>query len=149
MAGLTCHSGRTEPSRKATPLDAGPAGPSGRKMARPLLPLFRRDFRQVRQRGFERLRVVVLVIELAGEIVAVGLHVEMAVAGEVEEDRRRLALLPRLQGLVDRRADRMVRFRGRHDALLAREHDPRLEAWGLVIGAGLDQPQLYQVADQR
>ncbi len=51
---------------------------------------------------FERLWIVILVLEFAGEIVGVGLHVEMAVAGQVEEDGGRLAFLARLQRLVDR-----------------------------------------------
>ena len=74
------------------------------------------------------------VLELAGEIVAVSLHVEMAVAAEVEQDRRRLALFARLQRLVDRRADRVGRFRGRHDALRRANMNARLEARVLVIG---------------
>ena len=79
----------------------------------------------------------------------VGLHVEMAVARQIEQDRRRLAFLARLQRLVDRRPDRMVRFRRRHDSLGAREHHARLEARVLVIGARLDQAELLAMADQR
>src|SRR5918995_1400626 len=63
------------------------------------------------------------VLELAGEVVVVGGHVEMAVAGEVEQDRALLA------GLVGgaRSANRAVnRVRGlgrREDALAAGEED--------------------------
>ena len=41
--------------------------------------LLRSHLRQMRERLFERLGIVVLVLELAGEIVGIGLHVEVAV----------------------------------------------------------------------
>ena len=71
----------------------------------------------MRQRLFEGGGIIVLILELAREVVGVGLHVEMAVAGEVEKDRRRCALLARLQRLVDRRADCVGRFWRRDNSL--------------------------------
>jgi len=45
--------------------------------------------------GFPDLAIGVLEVrQLAGEVVIVGGHVQVTVAGEVEEDRLRLACLP-------------------------------------------------------
>ena len=41
------------------------------------------------------------VLQRAGEVALVGRQVEVAVAGEVEEDHRGSSLLPGLEGLVD------------------------------------------------
>src|ERR1700722_12767821 len=60
-------------------------------------PLLLRRRRQLRQRPLQRRVIVILVFELAGEIIRVSLHVEMAVAGEVKEDRGRGSFVPRLQ----------------------------------------------------
>ena len=51
------------------------------------------DARQARERRGQFLLVVVPVDELAFEVVDVGLHIEMAVAGKVEQDRLFLAFL--------------------------------------------------------
>ena len=51
--------------------------------------------RHLRQRGERRLQfrlVVVAVFQLAGEVIGVRLHVEMAVARQIEQDGLRLAL---------------------------------------------------------
>ena len=45
------------------------------------------DGRQTRQRHRELFLVVVLIDQLAREVIRVGLHVEVAVAAQVEEDR--------------------------------------------------------------
>src|SRR3984957_13806532 len=103
----------------------------------------------MRKRVFESLRFVILIDELAREIVGIGLHVEMPVAAQIEQDGRRFPFLPRFQRFIDRRADRMGCFRGRHDAFRAGELNARLEARVLVVSPRLDQPELLAVADQR
>src|SRR5207245_3234620 len=80
------------------------------------------------------------VLELAGEVVVVGGHVAMTVAGEVEQDR---ALLPRLvRSLRDlkRAVNRVRRFRRRENSLAAREQNGGSEDVVLEIGLGADQP---------
>src|SRR5689334_12013967 len=75
-----------------------------------------RDARQAGKRHGELLLVVVLVDQLALEVVDVGLHVEVAVARHVEHDGFGLAFLLTAQRLVDRAAHRVRRLRRRHDA---------------------------------
>ena len=84
--------------------------------------------RQFRKRGVERRLVQVAILKLAGEIIGVGLHVEVAVAGQIEQDRARRALLLALKRFIDCGAYRVIGFRRWHDAFAAGEHDAGLEA---------------------
>src|SRR6185437_16374589 len=59
--------------------------------------------------------------------VVVGLHVEVPVSAEVEQDDLRLAGLPRTDRLVDHRPDGVIRLRGRHDPLSPSELYARVE----------------------
>src|SRR4030042_1328162 len=90
-----------------------------------------RHLRQVRERLLHLLGGVVEVLELARGVGVVRRHVDVAVAGEVEEDDLLLALLLRLERLVDRAADGVRRLGRGDDELGARELDGRLEAGGL------------------
>ena len=58
-------------------------------------------------------------------------------------------VLPRGNGLVDRRPDGVRRLRRRDEALGPGELDRRLEARVLGVGPRLEEAQLVQVADQR
>ena len=49
--------------------------------------LFGRNRRQIGKRGLQCRFVIVAVFEVAGEIIHIGLHIEVAVARQVEEDR--------------------------------------------------------------
>src|SRR5690606_16002226 len=73
------------------------------------------DARQTGECHGEFALVVRRVAELAGEVVGVGLHVEMAVPAQVEEDRTRLALFTAAHGLVNRFLHGVVGFGCRHD----------------------------------
>src|SRR5262249_54455438 len=107
-----------------------------------------RDRRQTGERHGQFLLIVILVDELALEVVDVGLHVEMHVAGHVEQDGLALALALAAHRLVDRTAHRVSGLWCRHDALAARELDAGLEAGGLMISARLDQPELGDMRDE-
>ena len=80
------------------PVDAVRCSEAGAatQAARPCWPapcaLFRRHLGQAGERLGERGLVIVAVFELDGEVVGIGLHVEMAVARQVEQDGARLAL---------------------------------------------------------
>jgi hypothetical protein len=100
---------------------------------------------QAAQGRGELLGVVGDVLQAAGEVVVVRLHVEVAVAAQVEQDDLRDALLAAAHGLVDRAAHRVVGLGRRHDPLRAGECDARLEAHRLRVGARLDDPELLQV----
>ena len=99
-------------------LRMGPAVLPRRKHGRFRL-LLRRDRRQARERHREFRFVVRLIDQLAGEIFAIGAHVEIAVAAEVEEDGLLLALLLAIEGQIDGGLDGVVRFRRGQDALLS------------------------------
>ena len=64
-------------------------------------------------------------------------HVEVAGAGQTEDDGLGLAGLAALDGLVDGDADGVTRFRSGQDAFDARELLGRLEHLRLLDGAGL------------
>src|SRR5438046_7000779 len=59
------------------------------------------------QRALDLLFVERDILELPGEVVVVRRHVEMAVAGEVEEDRPALARLVGLPRTLERAVDRV------------------------------------------
>ena len=61
-----------------------------------------------------------MILQLAGEVIDVRLHVEVAVAAQVEQNGARLAFLLAAQRLVDRAAHRVVGFGRGHDAFGAR-----------------------------
>ena len=92
------------------------------------------------QRLLHPLRRVLEVLELAGEVRVVRRHVDVAVAGEVEEDGPLLPLLLRLERLVDRGPDRVRRLGRRDDELGARELDRRVEAGELRDRARPPEP---------
>src|SRR5450755_982121 len=91
------------------------------------------DARQARERRGQFLLVVVPVDQLALEVVDIGLHIEMAVAGQVEQDRLFLAFLLAAQRLVDGAAHRVVGLRRRHDALATRKLDAGFKASLLMV----------------
>src|SRR2546423_10274222 len=85
------------------------------------------------------------VLELACEVLVVGAHVEMAVTGEVEEDR---ALLARLVGLLrrlHRAVDRMRGLRGGEDSLAPCAEPGRGETVVLEVGLGADQVVAHEL----
>src|SRR5471030_1829630 len=90
--------------------------------------------RQAHERHGQFLLVVVPVDEFALVVVDVGLHIEMAVAGKVEQDRLFLAFLLAAQRLVDGATHRVIGLRRRHDAFAACELDASLEARLLMVG---------------
>src|SRR3990170_2779362 len=98
--------------------------------------------------GHRRLGVAV-VLELAAEVLVVGGHVEVAVAGEVEEDRFLLAALFARERLVDRHADGVVRLGRRQDALGARELHARLEGRKLRHRDRLDETLVIELRHKR
>src|ERR1700733_11934802 len=102
----------------------------------------RRDAGQAGERHGELAFVIVLVDQLAFEIGDIGAHVEMAVAGHVEQNDLGLALFLAAQCLVDGATHRMRRLRRRYDALAAGELHAGVEAGFLVIGARLDQAEI-------
>src|SRR4030095_7135734 len=61
------------------------------------------------------------------EEVVVGLHVEVPVSAQVEQDDLRLAGLPRIDRLVDYGPDGVVGLRSRHDPLSPSELYARVE----------------------
>ena len=75
-----------------------------------------RDRRQSGQRHRELAFIVLLIGELAGEVVAVRLHVKVAVPAQVEEDGARDAFLAAANRFVDGAAHRVIGLRRRHDA---------------------------------
>ena len=72
--------------------------------------------------------IQVAIIKFAGQIIVVCLHVEVAVAGQVEQDRARLALLLAFKRFIDGSAYGVIGFRRRHDTFASGEHDAGLEA---------------------
>src|SRR4051812_30372655 len=107
--------------------------------AKPVGLLFGSDLRQAIEAALELALVVRNVLQLAAEIVHVRLHVEMAVAAQIEQDGLGLALALATQRLVERALDHVVGFGRRQDTLDARELDPGLEHLELVVCLGLDQ----------
>src|ERR1019366_6814290 len=107
------------------------------------------DARQARERRGQFLLVIVPVYEFAFEVVDVGLHIEMAVTGKVEQDRLFLAFLLAAQRLVNGATHRVVGLRRRHDALATRELAAGFEAGLLVVGPRLEQSELLGMLLQR
>ncbi len=63
--------------------------------------------------------------QTAVQVVVVGLHVEVTVTAQVEQDDALLAGFLRRERLVDRALDRVARFGRRDDPLRLRERDRR------------------------
>ena len=96
------------------------------------------------------LRLVELEVdELAGEVVVVGGHVEVAVAGEVEEDRPLDALLVGGGGRSQGAVDRVGGLGRRDDPLAAGEQHRRGEDVALEVGLGADQAVAQELRDER
>src|SRR5271155_3961600 len=104
-------------------------------------PLLRGHPRQIGERGVELGLVIRTVLKLASLEIDVGLHVEVTVTTQIEQDRARSAFGLAAQRLVDRSAHRMVGFRRRQDAFGARKLDSCFEATRLRVGARLDEPE--------
>src|SRR5262245_1890388 len=115
----------------------------------PCVSVLSRNGRQAGERHGQLFLIVVLVDELALEVADIGPHVEMAVAGHVEQNGLALALALAAQCFVDRATHRMRRLRRRHDPFAARELNAGFEAGDLVIGARLDQAELGDMRNQR
>src|ERR1035437_4403836 len=105
--------------------------------------------RKVRHRLLDRMVGILEVLELPVVVALVGRHVEVAVAGEVEDDHLLLAGLPAKERLVDRGADRGRGLRRRDDPLRFRELDCRVERLELPGRAGLDVAVRDERAHQR
>ena len=101
------------------------------------------------QRLGDLLRGVLVVLQLAREVLLVRGHVEVAVAGKVEDDRLLLAFLLAAERLVDRNSYRVRGLRRRNDAFAARELDRGLEGRDLRHRDGLDDLHVVQLADER
>src|SRR5436309_10567941 len=109
----------------------------------------RLDLRHAAQRFLDLRRGVLVVLKLAGQERLVGAEVEVAVPGEIEQDRALLAFLLGPLGLVDHDPDRVGRLRRRDDALAARELHRRLEGGELRHRGRLDHALVVELADQR
>src|SRR5262249_33371923 len=107
------------------------------------------DARKPRQRHGKLLFVVVLVDKFAFEVVDIGLHVEMPVTREIEEDRLFLALLLAAQRLVDGAPYRVRGLRSRHNALTSRKFYTGLETGELMVSARFDQAEFVNVGHER
>src|SRR5256886_13831265 len=109
----------------------------------------RLDLRHAAQRFLDLRRRVLVVLELAGQERLVGAEVEVAVAGEVEQDRPALAFFLAAERLIDRDSDRVSGLRRRDDALAARELHRRLERRDLRHRHRLDHALVVELADER
>src|SRR5207237_624359 len=89
------------------------------------------------------------VLEVAGEIVVVGGHVEVAEGGEVEENRPLLARLVGSLRRLQRAVDRVRRLRRGDDALVRGEEDGGGEDVVLEIGLRADEPVADELRDER
>jgi hypothetical protein len=78
-----------------------------------------RNSRQFGEGSVKHLLVEFAILELAGEIIRIGLHVEVAVARQVEQDRAGCALLLALERFIDGGAYRVIGFWRGHDAFAA------------------------------
>src|SRR6266550_7969738 len=94
-------------------------------------------------------RSVTVASQCPREILRVPFDVRQAVATVVEGDDRLLVLLLRLQGEVDRTADRVARLRRRDQAFRFREDLPGLECAQLVDGPRLDEACIEEDAQRR
>src|SRR5690349_5261991 len=122
--GTAREGGRNGPGRAAW--QAKRATPGRRRSDLPGRASRRLDARQAGERHGELALVIVEVFQLAGVVVDVGQHIEMAVAAEVEEDRLALAGVAAPDWLVHGCLDGVVRFRSRQNALGAGEADAGL-----------------------
>jgi hypothetical protein len=113
------------------------------------MPTVSSELRHAAQRLLDLARRVFVVLELAAQVRLVGAEVEVAVAGEVEQDRLLLAFLLGALGLVDGHPDGVGRLRGRDDAFRARELQGGVERGELRHRLGLDHALVEQLADQR
>src|SRR5438876_11892958 len=93
-------------------------------------------------------RSVTVASQCTREILRVPFDVQQAVATVVEGDDRLLVLLLRLEGEVDRTADRVTRLRCRDEALGLREDFPRLERAQLVDRPRLDEACIEEDAQR-
>src|SRR5271166_5973527 len=83
--------------------------------------------------------VISIIMELAGLVVDIGLHVEVAVAAEVKKDRPCGALRLAAQRLFDGAAHGVVGFGRRQDSFDARKLNSSFKAARLRQGARFDQ----------
>ena len=87
--------------------------------------------------------------QVASQVLVVGGHVDQAVAGEVEQDRARLAFDLGLFRFADGGSDSVGRFGSRYDALTLRKERGGLECFKLLDIHGIHQAVLLQLADDR
>ena len=113
----------------------------GRKYSSGLFLLFRCDSRKSSQSHCQFFLRIALISELAREIVGIGLHVEMAVTAQIEQDGASSPRLLAFERFVDGAAHRVGGFGGRHDALGAGELAAALVQRDGVGGAALDAKQ--------
>src|SRR5437867_7634923 len=105
-----------------------------------------------RERGTGRpARGLSLSVALQGALheLSVAFEVQQAVAAVVERNHGLLVAVFRLEGEIDRSADRVARLRRGNQALRLCKDFPRLECAELVHRAGLDEPRVQQDAQRR
>ena len=93
---------------------------------------------QAGQRHRQLILAIALIAQLACKVVAVGRHVEVAVAAQIEQDHLALALRLAAQGLDDGALDGMVGLGRGHDALGPGEQHPggwRPAGIGCAVGS--------------
>ena len=95
----------------------------------------------------DRLRVHVQ--HLAREVVGVGRQVELTAARHPDQHHLAFAVVLGRPQVCDRARDRVVRLRGREDALGPCEQDPRGERVALLDGDRVHQLLVVGGADQR
>src|SRR5438874_10935558 len=102
-----------------------------------------------RQRTLQRLVVERIVLKCSAQIIIVGRKIEISVSRKAEKYGPRAALFTAHQGLVDRDANGVRRFRSRQYPLRARKQHARLEAGRLTERDRLHPAALDSSADER
>ena len=105
--------------------------------------------RQACERHGDFFRRILVVFQFAGLVVDVGLHVEVTMAAEVEENGARLAFRFGFEGLADGFGDGVVGFGRGHDAFGAGKLNAGSECIELLHGGGFGQAEIDDMRDQR
>lgn len=104
------------------------------------------EFPRLRNRGQTRerhgyfFRWILVILKLAGLVVDIGLHVEVAMATEIEENRTRLSFGFGLESLANCLSNGVIGFGSRNDTLRTRKLNTRRERVQLLNGYGVGQP---------
>src|ERR1019366_1369694 len=92
---------------------------------------------------------VFVINELAGKVLFISSHVEVAVAAQVEKDCPFLAFLLGLPSFFNRAAHGVRGFGCDEDTFAFRESDRRFEALQLRVADRLDDARMMEQADKR